>query len=184
MIAASHNAQGWSRAGAGEAPGCGVGMRPATVAVHQLERPTRSEKPRVHCRGSGTPRTFFSIARRITAHRRLGCSSSRLSRRPQFTPVSIDPDEIHELRICELTGRQAVLSRALLSSAGAMSGNYSEPVRLGWRRFLPLLWRATAAKAISRWAGALADWICLPEEQEPTPMRTTTSGNTKGGASK
>ena len=167
MIAASHNAQGWSRAGAGEAPGCGVGMRPATVAVHQLERPTRSEKPRVHCRGSGTPRTFFSIARRITAHRRLGCSSSRLSRRPQFTPVSIDPDELHELRICELTGRQAVLSRALL-----------------WRRFLPLLWRATAAKAISRWAGALADWICLPEEQEPTPMRTTTSGNTKGGASK
>lgn len=160
MIAASHNAQGWSRAGAGEAPGCGVGMRPATVAVHQLERPTRSEKPRVHCRGSGTPRTFFSIARRITAHRRLGCSSSRLSRRPQFTPVSIDPDELHELRICELTGRQAVLSRALL-----------------WRRFLPLLWRATAAKAISRWAGALADWICLPEEQEPTPTRTTTSGN-------
>lgn len=112
MIVASHNAQGWSRAGAGEAPGCGMGVRPATVAVHQLQRHARCEKPRVHCRGSGTPRTFFSIARRITAHRRLGFSSSRLSRHPQFMPVSIDPDELHELRNAERSGRQPVLARA------------------------------------------------------------------------
>lgn len=49
----------------------------------------------------------------------LGSLSRRADRcRPQFTPVSVDPDEIHELRICELTGRQAVLSRALLSTSG------------------------------------------------------------------
>lgn len=160
---APHYAQGWSRAGAGEAPGCGMGMWPATVAVHQRKFP----------------------ARRSYLPRRANCRDRQDSPAFFFTPVSVDPDEIHELRICELTGRQAVLSRALLSSAGAdagsvvpLSGNYSEPVRLGWRRFLPLRRRATAARAISRWAGALADWICLPEEQvpTPTPTPTTTSG--------
>ena len=66
---------------------------------------------------------FAAFARRPlgSRDRRLG-RPSRLSR-PQFTPRSLDPDEIHELRICELTGRQAVLSRALLSSAGADAGS-------------------------------------------------------------
>lgn len=47
---------------------------------------------------------FAAFARRPlgSRDRRLG-RPSRLSR-PQFTPRSLDPDDIHELRICELTG--------------------------------------------------------------------------------
>ena len=58
---------------------------------------------------------FAAFARRPlgSRDRRLG-RPSRLSR-PQFTPRSLDPDELHELRICELTGRQAgSVSRAAL----------------------------------------------------------------------
>ena len=57
-------------------------------------------------------------ARRSYLPRRANCRDRQDSPAFFFTPVSVDPDEIHELRICELTGRQAVLSRALLSTSG------------------------------------------------------------------
>lgn len=98
MLAATNNAQGWTRAGAGEAPDCGMG-RPASVAVHQSNcrvssslPVTRREKPRVNCRG----------------HRASAFS---------FTPRSIDLDEIHDLRICELSGRHATLARGAVGQS-------------------------------------------------------------------
>lgn len=55
---------------------------------------------------------FAAFARRPlgSRDRRLG-RPSRLSR-PQFTPRSLDPDELHELRNAERSGRQPVLARA------------------------------------------------------------------------
>lgn len=82
-MSATNNAQGWSRAGAGEAPVSG-GLWPATVAVHQNQVPARQYLPhRANCR-SVTARLSYPIALGglpPDAHRRVSFCPLRATRR-------------------------------------------------------------------------------------------------------
>jgi hypothetical protein len=122
MTPALDHAQGWRPARAGEPVRLRHGM-PASVAArdnHQFQCPTRPSKVgRVHCRGRSTPRTFSSRTAggcgRNPKRRRADAILLPALVRRNFTPRTITLDDIHDLRICELTGRQPVLARSAQS---------------------------------------------------------------------
>ena len=115
MLPASNHNQGWTPAGLGK-PVTRHGMPTSVAGRDNSQCPTRDEKPRVHCRGDDAPRTFYSRTAggcgRIPKRRRAGAILLPALARCKFMPRPITLDEIHDLRICELTGRQPLIARA------------------------------------------------------------------------
>lgn len=97
MIAATHNPQRKAQHVSAATLCCGMGRAAPIADGYKFQFPSvRSGRP---------PRGFLLPLRGNCGVRRGSAFF--------FTPRSIDPDELHELRICELTGRQPCLSRAL-----------------------------------------------------------------------